>query len=119
MSAVSLLKAVVANATAPPHPGQKLRSTLETACQAAGFAPRIVAETRDLGVMVELAEQLGVAVLPASGLEGAAELVRLRLTHPRLDRRILLAWRPAASPPAARAFLALAREHLTPPAGDT
>jgi DNA-binding transcriptional LysR family regulator len=98
----------------------KLRSTLETACQAAGFAPRIVAETSDLGVMVELAaEQVGVAVLPASGLAGAAELVRLRLTHPTLDRRILLVWPPAASPPAARAFLALAREHLTPPAGVT
>jgi DNA-binding transcriptional LysR family regulator len=98
----------------------KLRSTLETACQAAGFAPRIVAETSDLGVMVELAaEQLGVAVLPASGLEGHAGLVRLRLTHPTLDRRLLLVWRPAASPPAGRAFLALARQHLTPPAGDT
>ena len=54
----------------------KLRSTLETACQAAGFAPRIVAETSDLGVMVELAaEKVGVAVLPASGLGNAAGLV--------------------------------------------
>jgi DNA-binding transcriptional LysR family regulator len=98
----------------------KLRTTLETACQAAGFAPRIVAETSDLGVMVELAaEQLGVAVLPASGLAGAAELVQLRLTQPKLDRRLLLVWRPAASPPAGRAFLALARQHLTPPTGDT
>jgi DNA-binding transcriptional LysR family regulator len=97
----------------------KLRSTLETACQAAGFAPRIVAETSDLGVMVELAaEQLGVAVLPASGLAGAAELVQLRLTHPKLDRRLLLVWPSATSPPAGRAFLALAHQHLTPPAGD-
>jgi DNA-binding transcriptional LysR family regulator len=94
----------------------KLRTTLETACQAAGFTPRIAAETSDLGVMVELAaEQLGLAVLPASGLEGAAGLVRLRLTHPTLDRRILLVWQPATSPPAARAFLTLARDHLAPP----
>jgi DNA-binding transcriptional LysR family regulator len=98
----------------------KLRSTLETACQAAGFAPQIAAETSDLGVMVELAaEQLGVAVLPASGLDGAAGLIRLRLTHPTLDRRILLVWQPATSPPAARAFLALAREHLAPPVSST
>jgi DNA-binding transcriptional LysR family regulator len=98
----------------------KLRSTLETACQAAGFVPRIVAESSDLGVMVELAaEQLGVAVLPASGLEGSSEMVRLRLTDPTLDRRILLVWRPAASPPAGRAFLALAREHLAPPVGSS
>jgi DNA-binding transcriptional LysR family regulator len=95
----------------------KLRSTLETACQAAGFAPRIVAETSDLGVMAELAaERLGLAVLPASGLEGTAGLVRLRLTHPTLDRRILLVWRPATSPPAARAFFTLARDHLAQPA---
>lgn len=91
----------------------KLRSILETACQAAGFVPRIVAETSDLGVMVELAaERLGIAVLPASGLAGTSELVQLRLTRPTLDRRILLVWQPATSPPAARAFLALAREHL-------
>src|SRR5262249_56501595 len=46
----------------------KLRSTLETACHAAGFAPRIAAETSDLGVVAELAaEQVGIAVLPASG----------------------------------------------------
>jgi DNA-binding transcriptional LysR family regulator len=98
----------------------KLRSTLETACQAAGFVPRIVAETSDLGVMVELAaERLGVALLPQSGLDGAAGLVRLRLTHPTLERRLLLVWHPDTSPPAGRAFLALAREHLTPPAGGT
>jgi DNA-binding transcriptional LysR family regulator len=96
----------------------KLRTTLETACHAAGFAPRIAAETSDLGVVAELAaEQVGVAVLPASGLDRAAGLVQLGLTHPTLDRRILLAWRPATSPPAARAFLTLAREHLAPPSG--
>ena len=98
----------------------KLRSTLETACQAAGFAPRIAAETSDLGVVAELAaEQVGVAVLPASGLDGAAGLVPLGLTHPTLDRRILLVWRPATSPPAGRAFLTLAREHLPPLPGST
>ena len=98
----------------------KLRSTLETACQAAGFAPRIAAETSDLDVVVELAaEQVGVAVLPASGLDGAAGLIQLGLTHPKLDRRILLVWRSTASPPAGRAFLALARDHLAPPPGST
>jgi len=91
----------------------KLRSTLETACRAAGFAPRIVAETSDLNVVVELAaEQLGVAVLPASALHSAAGVVQLGLTRPKLDRRILLVWRPGDSPPAARAFLALARRDL-------
>jgi DNA-binding transcriptional LysR family regulator len=98
----------------------KLRTTLETACHAAGFVPRIAAETSDLAVVVELAaEQVGVAVLPASGLAGAGELVQLSLTHPTLDRRIMLVWRPATSPPAGRAFLTLAREHLVPPPAST
>src|SRR6266542_4369548 len=45
----------------------KQRSTLETACRAAGFAPRVVAETSDIRVVIELAaEQIGVAVLPKS-----------------------------------------------------
>lgn len=96
----------------------KLRSTLETACRAAGFAPRIAAETSDLGVVVELAaERLGVAVLPQSALLGVAGVTQLRLTRPRLDRRIQLVWRPSASPPAGRAFLALARDHLAPAPG--
>jgi len=93
----------------------KLRSILEAACQGVGFVPRIAAETSDLGVVVELAaEQLGVAVLPSSALDGTTGLVQLRLSHPRLDRRIVLAWQSATSPPAARAFLALAHEHLSP-----
>jgi DNA-binding transcriptional LysR family regulator len=40
----------------------RLRAVLETQCRQAGFAPRIVAETSDLNVMVQLvAEGIGVA----------------------------------------------------------
>jgi DNA-binding transcriptional LysR family regulator len=98
----------------------KQRSTLEAACQAAGFAPRVVAETSDLGVVLQLIQQqLGVAVLPKSALAGTPTVAQLRLTRPTLDRRILLVWRPAGSSPAARAFLALARHHLVGPAATT
>jgi DNA-binding transcriptional LysR family regulator len=98
----------------------KQRSTLETACHAAGFAPRVVAETSDLGVVIELVQQrIGVAVLPKSALDGADTVAQLGLTRPKLDRRVLLVWRPAGSPPAARAFLALARDHLEGPAATT
>jgi DNA-binding transcriptional LysR family regulator len=91
----------------------KQRSTLEAACHAAGFAPRVVAETSDLGVVIDLVQhRIGVAVLPRSALDGADTVARLRLTRPKLDRRILLVWRPGGGPPAARAFLALARHHL-------
>jgi DNA-binding transcriptional LysR family regulator len=64
-------------------------------------------------VVIELIEeQIGVAVLPESVLQGTATVAQLSLTRPKLDRRILLVWRPAGSPPAARAFLTLARHHL-------
>jgi DNA-binding transcriptional LysR family regulator len=84
-------------------------SNLEAACRAAGFAPQIVAETSDLGVTIELIhQQIGAAVLPRSALAGAAKVTQLSLTRPKLDRRILLAWHPSNSTPAARALLALA-----------
>ena len=96
--------------------GSKLRSTLETACHSVGFVPRIVAETSDLAVVVELAaEQLGVAVLPQSALDGPADLIQLGLVQPRLERRILLVWQSATSAPAGRAFVALARNELAVP----
>jgi len=97
-------------------PASKQRSTLETACRAAGFVPRVVAETSDLGVVIELVQQqIGVAVLPRSALERDATVTQLSLTRPKLGRRIMLVWHPATSPPAARAFLALARHHLAGP----
>jgi DNA-binding transcriptional LysR family regulator len=92
------------------------RSNLEAACRAAGFAPQIVAETSDLGVTVELIrQQIGVAILPQSALAGVDAVVQLALTRPKLDRRILLAWPAGTSPPAVRAFLAMAQRHLAAP----
>src|SRR5436190_10730289 len=94
----------------------KQRSNLEAACLAAGFAPQIVAETSDLGITVELIrQQIGVAVLPRSALEGVTTVVQLTLTRPKLDRRILLTWHPASNPPAVRALLAMAQHHLAEP----
>src|SRR5690348_5603404 len=91
----------------------RLRAVLETECRQAGFAPRIVAETSDLNVMVQLvAEGIGVALMPRSGQQGADDVVTIAITHPTIDRRIVLAWRPGATSPAARAFITLAREHL-------
>lgn len=92
----------------------RLRTVVEAVCRQAGFVPRIVAETSDLNVMLALvAEQVGVAMLPRSGLEGAAEVAAIDLTHPRIERRIELVWRADHTPPAARAFLALATRQLT------
>jgi DNA-binding transcriptional LysR family regulator len=98
----------------------RLRAVLETQCRQAGFAPRIVAETSDLHVMVQLvAEGIGVALMPSSGQQEADDVVTIAVTNPAIDRRIILAWRPGAASPAARAFIALAREHLGQPAAKT
>jgi DNA-binding transcriptional LysR family regulator len=94
--------------------GTGLRAVLESACRDAGFTPRLSAETGELASLVDLvAEGLGVALVPRSALDGA-DVAILRLTRPRLQRRTALAWNPAATSPAGRAFLALAERHLTP-----
>jgi DNA-binding transcriptional LysR family regulator len=91
----------------------RLRTVLETVCRQAGFAPHIVAETSDLNVMVQLvAEGIGVALMPRSGLEETTDVVAIPITHPTIDRRIVLVWRSGATPPAARAFITVAREQL-------
>jgi DNA-binding transcriptional LysR family regulator len=75
-----------------------------------------------LSVLVQLvAEGVGVALMPRSGREDATDVVAVPVTHPAIDRRIVLVWRPDATPPAARAFITLAREQLDAmalPAGD-
>src|SRR5690242_12044093 len=92
----------------------RLRGVLETFCRQAGFTPRIVAETSDLNVMVQLvAEGVGVALMPRSGQQDVTDVVALPITRPTIDRRIILVWRQGATPPAARAFITVARERLT------
>jgi DNA-binding transcriptional LysR family regulator len=88
--------------------GSVLRTVLEAACEKAGFAPRITAETGELGSVVELAaEGLGVAVVPRSAVEGT-DVAVVRITRPRCQRRTALAWNQASLCPAGRAFLTLA-----------
>jgi DNA-binding transcriptional LysR family regulator len=93
-------------------PGSGLRTILEAACHDAGFAPRITAETGDLGSLVELvAAGLGVAVVPRSAAHDR-DVAVVPITRPRLQRRTALAWNRTGVAPAGRAFLALAEEHF-------
>jgi DNA-binding transcriptional LysR family regulator len=88
--------------------GSGLRAVLEKACQQAGFAPRITAETGELASLVELAvEGLGVAVVPRSAV-GGADIAVVGITRPRLQRKTALAWNETVASPASRAFLTLA-----------
>jgi DNA-binding transcriptional LysR family regulator len=93
-------------------PGSGLRTVLESACDDAGFAPLITAETGDLGSLVELVTAgLGVGVVPRSAAAGR-DVAVVPLTRPRLQRQTALAWNRAGVSPAGRAFLALADEHF-------
>ena len=70
--------------------------------------------------MVQLvAEGIGVALMPRSGREEAGDVTTITITEPVIERRIILVWRPGATPPAARAFITLAREHLGQPDATT
>jgi DNA-binding transcriptional LysR family regulator len=65
--------------------------------------------------MVQLvAEGVGVALMPRSGLEDVGDVVTIAVTDPTIERRIILVWRLGATSPAARAFITVAREHLGP-----
>ena len=90
-------------------PGTGLRTVLERECDRAGFRPRIVAETTDLGLLADLVGRgVGVALIPASVVSGRQNVVTVPVT-PALDRRIALVWGTSAPmSPAGRAFLALA-----------
>ena len=93
-------------------PGSGLRATIEAACHAAGFTPRIAAETSDLTLLVDLAaEQVGVAVVPES-VPQRSPLTRLELVRPKLVRSVALAWPAATASPATRALVELARQQL-------
>jgi DNA-binding transcriptional LysR family regulator len=93
--------------------GSGLRTVLDNACGDAGFVPHIVAQTGELGSLADLAaEGLGVAVLPLSAARRPdLTLTLVTIARPRLRRRTALAWNPAATTPAGRAFLALADKH--------
>ncbi|MBO0680627.1 LysR family transcriptional regulator [Mycolicibacterium sp. S2-37] len=93
--------------------GTGIRRRLDDACAAAGVAPRIALEAGTPMELAELAARgLGVAILPQSVARNRTDLHAVTLT-PELRGRLVLAWR-AGGPvsPAARALIALARDHL-------
>lgn len=66
---------------------------MRRACRAAGFEPRIVADTGDFSVACSLAAAgVGVALVPRLGAYAAAG-VSLRELDPPLERRVFVASR--------------------------
>lgn len=96
-------------------PGSGLRRVITRSSQEAGFTPRILFESGDLGTLRSLvAEGLGVTVLPRSVAESPGrEVSILSLGAPSLTRTILLAWQTTIShSPAASAFLTFMRNDI-------
>ncbi|MET7393919.1 LysR substrate-binding domain-containing protein [Dactylosporangium sp. NPDC005572] len=94
--------------------GSGIRAILDSACAAAGFAPKVVFEAGSPGVLADLAQRrLGIAIVPSSISRHRAGLRALRITEPALRGRLGLAWRLAGpAGPAAAAWLAHARARL-------
>ena len=91
-------------------PGTGVRTALDAACAAAGFAPRVGFESADLGVVAELAAGgLGAALLPSSVI-GAVPGLRGLPLDPAPRSSLALAWRrDGPSSPAGRALVEHAR----------
>lgn len=97
--------------TLPEGSGQ--RAMLENAARAAGFTPRVIAETSQLGLLIELAASaVGIALVPQSAIMPSAQVTVVRISRPSMAHRLVLSWRDTPLPAAARAFLATARPHL-------
>jgi DNA-binding transcriptional LysR family regulator len=103
--------------------GARLRELLFAAGRDAGFEPRVALESNESRRVRRLVSRgLGVAILPRSDAIGpGAEVAVAALVQPSLRRDITLAWREGRRhPPAATAFLELARETFdeAEPGGD-
>ncbi|MET0701084.1 MAG: LysR family transcriptional regulator [Mycobacterium sp.] len=93
--------------------GAGIRHQLDTACAAAGVAPRIAFEATTPLALADLAERgLGVAIVPSSVSRSRPGLHRLAIV-PELRGRLVLAWRSEGPmSPAARVLVEKARRLL-------
>ena len=101
--------------------GARLRELLVAAGRQAGFEPRVTLESNEsLRIRRLVARGFGVAILPRSDADRpGADIAVSRLVEPSLRRDITLAWREGRRlPPAAAAFLDLARETFAEPDSD-
>lgn len=102
------------------HPaGSGIRSVFESACAAAGFAPRIAFETGSAERIAQLvARGLGTAV--AQTYEHPPAVRSLAIADPELHGNLVLAWRAQGHlSPAAKAWIARTRQHFRVRAGSS
>ncbi len=87
-------------------PGYGLRQITDDWCAAAGFEPRLTFEGDDVATVRGLvAADLGVALLPASGVSHPGDVVEVDVRRPRRTRTIAVAWMTDRTlPPPALSF---------------
>ncbi|WP_455826276.1 LysR family transcriptional regulator [Pseudomonas graminis] len=94
--------------------GFALNAKILAACERKGVTPRVTARSGQIDFIVDLvAAGLGVAFLPRmlAHMHQHADIALIPLDEPHTDWHIALAWRANAHlPPAARAWLDLARQ---------
>ena len=95
-------------------PGSGLRHTIMQRSLAAGFTPRMLFESGELGTVRSLvAEGLGISILPRSVAEAQGREVAIVSLDPPPVRTILLAWHTNVyHAPASAAFLAFIRDDI-------
>ena len=76
----------------------RLRTSSRPSADRPGSPPNRCPDKRPKVMLALVAEQVGVAILPRSGLPGAAGVAAIDLTHPRIERRIELVWRADNAP---------------------
>lgn len=94
------------------HPqGCEIRTTIDQACLATGFTPRVVFETSSADMMRHLVVRgLGVAVTPKLSSEQLGQLRQIGLSDRAMSGRLSLVWRGKGATLEAIAFAACVNE---------
>lgn len=84
----------------------ELREATLKACQVAGFTPRVVLDGGETDTLMRfVAAGIGVALVPRLAVQGAHDLIALRVSDQTLRRTLGLVWRgDRVASPAARAL---------------
>jgi DNA-binding transcriptional LysR family regulator len=95
------------------NPGYGLRELMDMACRVAGFTPRVIVASTQLGTVHGMvAAGLGVSVLPR--LAAGEESIAVRLADRSVCRELGVVWRSgSALDPPTQAFLALLLEQAS------
>ncbi|MBX0326504.1 LysR family transcriptional regulator [Oscillochloris sp. ZM17-4] len=92
----------------------ELREAALVACERAGFSPRVVLDGGETDTLLRfVAAGVGIALVPRLAVQGAADLVALRVSDQKLQRSLGVVWRgDRVASPAARAMREFLVEQL-------